>query len=142
MTDLYDSDSVTWSKRQAALLRRVAAGEAPNEIPDWQNIIEEVESVGRSQIDAVESLLYMTFLHDLKAAAWPNLRGAPGWLGEARGFRAQARRKYCPSMRWKIDIAGLYGDALQALPDVMDGQPPLPVPRICPVTLDEVMAVS
>jgi hypothetical protein len=29
-------------------LRRVAAGEAMNEKPDWSNIIEELAAVGRS----------------------------------------------------------------------------------------------
>jgi hypothetical protein len=43
-------------------------------------------------------------------------------------------------MRQKIDIADLYSDALASLPDTMDGQPPLPVPDVCPVTLDEMLA--
>ena len=33
MTD-YDTDILTWSERQTALLRRVGAGEAVNEVPD------------------------------------------------------------------------------------------------------------
>ena len=97
-----------------------------------ENVVEEIESVGQSQVDAVESLLFQAFLHDLKAEAWPVARDVPSWRGDARGFRAQARRKYRPSMRQKIDIAGLYADALQALPDTMDGQLPLPVPPTCP----------
>jgi hypothetical protein len=42
-------------------------------------------------------------------------------------------------MRQKLDISGLYRDALQALPETIDGQPPLPVPDIWPVTLEELM---
>jgi hypothetical protein len=58
MSDLYDADILEWSERQAALLRRVAAGERVNDTaPDWPNIIEEIESVGRSQLSAVRSLL-------------------------------------------------------------------------------------
>jgi hypothetical protein len=56
MSDLYDEDILLWSERQAALLQRVAAGEPVNERPDWPNIVEEVESVGREQLHAVESL--------------------------------------------------------------------------------------
>ena len=56
MSDLYDTDILTWSARQADLLRRVAAGERVNDQVDWTNVIEEVESVGQSQVDAVESL--------------------------------------------------------------------------------------
>jgi len=66
MTDLYDTDVVTWSEHQAALLRRIAAGERINDLVDWENVVEEIESVGQSQIDAVESLLFQAFLHDLK----------------------------------------------------------------------------
>ena len=139
MSDLYDADVVEWSERQARLLRDVAAGKLGNEAPDWANIIEEIESVGQSQVDAVESWWFQAFRHDLKAEAWPLSRDVPHWRGEARGFRAQARRKYRPSMRQKIDLAGLYADALAALPESIDGQPPLPVPQACPVTLDELL---
>ena len=140
MSDLYDTDIVTWSERQAALLRRRAAGELVNEAEiDWPNVAEEIESVGQSQVDAVESLLYQSLLHDLKAAAWPNSRNADGWRGDARGFRAQARRKFRESMRRKLDIAGLYADALEALPETMDAVLALAVEQACPVTLDELL---
>ena len=139
MDGSYDADVVEWSERQARLLRRHAAGEAVNEAPDWANIIEEIESVGQSQVDAVESWWVQAFLHDLKAAAWPLSRDVPHWRAEARGFRAQARRKYRPSMKQKLDLAGPYADALAGLPETMDGQPPLPVPPACPVTLDDLL---
>jgi hypothetical protein len=142
MGDLYDADVLEWSEHQARLLRQHAAGEGGNEAPDWANIIEEIESVGQSQVDAVESWWFQAFLHDLKAEAWPLARDVPTWRGDARGFRAQARRKYRPSMRQKLDVSGIYADALSALPDSMDGQPPLPVPTACPVTLDELVSVE
>jgi hypothetical protein len=43
-------------------------------------------------------------------------------------------------MRQKVDLAGIYADALDALPETLDGQPPLPVPEQCPVTLEQVLA--
>ena len=140
MSELYDTDILTWAEHQAALLRRVAAGEAPNEAPDWRNIIEEVESVGQSQLDAVESWLFQAFLHDLKAQGWPLARDVASWRGDARGFRAQARRRYRPSMRQKIDMAGIYADALAARPETMDGSPPQPVPAVCRMGLEEWLA--
>lgn len=43
-------------------------------------------------------------------------------------------------MRQKIDMAGLYTDALAGLPDAMDGTPPLPVDPHYPVTtIDELL---
>ncbi len=142
MSDLYDSDLLTWSGRQAALLRRVAGGEAPNEAPDWRNIIEEVESVGQSQVDAVESWLTLAWLHDLKIRAWPQSHEVPPWRAEARLFRRQARRKHRASMGQKLDMDSLYSDALAGLPETLNGHPPLPVSMACPMTLHELLAAA
>ena len=138
MNDLYETDILAWSKEQAARLRRHAAADRSNDI-DWPNVIEEIESVGNEQLHAVESLLLQSFLHTLKAEAWPVSRDAPHWRAEARLFRRQARRRFAPSMRQRIDLAGLYADALAGLPETIDGQPPLPVPAECPVTLDALL---
>ena len=109
--------------------------------PTGRNIIEEVESVGREQLHAVESLLLQALLHMLKAEGWPDARDVENWLADARGFRVQARRRFVPSMRQNIDLAGIYADALKALPARMDGQPPQPVSPTCPMTLDELLGV-
>jgi Domain of unknown function DUF29 len=141
MSDIYDDDVLLWSERQAALLRRVAAGGRINAADlDWPNIIEEIESVGQSQVDQVELWLFQMSLHLLKAEAWPLSGAVPHWQGEARTFRVQARRKYRASMAQKLDVPGLYADALQALPDTIDGTPPLPLPDVCPWTLDELLS--
>src|SRR4051794_29219374 len=104
MSDLYDADVLDWSERQAELLRRHAAGERLNEQPDWSNIIEEIESVGRSQLSAVQSLLVQAMVHALKAEGWPNTAYVAHWKGEARGFRADARRDFSACIRQRIDI--------------------------------------
>ena len=135
----YDSDILEWSERQAALLRRRAAGDLVNEAElDWPNIAEEIEDVGRSELHAVESLLVQALRHMLKAEAWPLSRDAPSWRADAIDFRQQARRRFAPSMRPKIDVASLYADARRALPETMDGLPPLPNQSEIP-TLDELL---
>jgi hypothetical protein len=135
----YDSDILEWSERQAELLRRRAAGDLVNEAElDWPNIAEEIEDVGRSELHAVESLLVQALRHMLKAEAWPQSRDAPSWRADAIDFRQQARRRFAPSMRPKIDVAGLYVDARRALPAAMDGLPPLPIQSEIP-TLDELL---
>ena len=80
----YDTDIVEWSEHQAELLRRLAAGERINDQIDWQNVIEEIESVGNEQRHAVESLLLQALLLRLKAEAWPLSRDVPHWHSEAR----------------------------------------------------------
>jgi hypothetical protein len=140
MSDLYDEDILLWSERQSDLLRRIATGEPVNERPDWVNIIEEVESVGRSDLWAVESLLLQASMHMLKAEAWPNPLSVPTWRSDALLFRSQARRAFSPSMRQRIDLAELYANAVRVLPTSMDGQPPQPVSQTCPMTLDELLS--
>ena len=142
MGDLYYDDILEWSERQARLLREVAAGWRGNEAPDWANVVEEIESVGRSQLSAVKSLLVQALLRDLKSAAWPLSRDVPHWRAEARGFRDEAADAYAPSMRQHIDVAELYRKALRRLPESQDGQPSLPVPDACPVTLDELLGTT
>ena len=52
----YDLDIYVWSRRQGALLRRLAAGERVNDADlDWPNIAEEIETVGRSERTAMAS---------------------------------------------------------------------------------------
>ena len=140
MGELYDVDVLEWSEHQARLLRQHAVGRPSNEPIDWTNIIEEVESVGRSQLSAVRSLLIQAMLHDLKCEAWPLCREVPHWRAEALRFRGDAAEAFTPSMRQRIDVPDLYRKALHYMPTTIDGQPPLQVPPVCPVTLDELLA--
>jgi hypothetical protein len=141
--DLHDADVLIWSEQQADLLRRRAAGELLNDSElDWLNIAEEIEDVGSNRLHAVESLLVQALRHMLKAEAWPSSRDAPNWRADAIDFRRQARRRFAPSMRQKIDLASLYTDALAALPETVDGQSPLPLPDLCRFTLDEMLLIG
>ncbi len=139
MTDLYDADALEWSEHQARLLRQHAAGQAGNEAPDWANVIEEIESVGRSELHAVWSNLVQALIHDLKCEAWPLASHVPHWRAEARVFRGDAADLFAPSMRQRIDMDALYRWALRGLPEIMDGLPPLSLPAACEATLDQML---
>jgi hypothetical protein len=42
---------------------------------------------------------------------------------------------------WAADnLARLYTQALRGTPETIDGQPPLPMPEVCPVRLDELLS--
>lgn len=137
MTDIYDADILVWSERQAALLRRRAA----NAI-DWDNIAEEIEDVGKSALRSVRSCLLQALLHDLQAEAWPLTTYVAHWRSEAQVARINAAGAYSPGMRRLIDVPGIYAQALSAMPECVDGQPPLPLPAECPVSLDDLLAPS
>jgi len=74
MSDLYDADFLQWTEQQAALLRRMAAGEPVNAVPDWLNLAEEIESVGASEKREVRSRLALILQHLLKWRYQPDLR--------------------------------------------------------------------
>src|SRR3954451_17287888 len=125
----YDTDILTWCERQAALLRCRADGELINDADlDWSNIAEEIEDVGKNALRACRSQLLQALLHMLKAEAWPLSAAVPHWRSEAMVARINAADAFAPSMRQHIDIAGIYVRALRALPETVDGVPPLPLP--------------
>lgn len=138
----YDTDILIWAERQAQLLRQLAEGRRTTHQVDWENVIEEIESVGRSELNAVASHLIQALLHDLKAEAWPHSPSVAHWRAEARGQTDDARRIYAPSMknRPQLDVRQLYSSALRRMPETIDGQPALPVPTTCPWTLEELLA--
>lgn len=61
MTKLYDRDFFAWTQDQADALRR----RSTNEI-DWENLLEEVESLGRQQRSELTSDLTVLLTHLLK----------------------------------------------------------------------------
>ena len=137
----YEADILLWSEHQAALLRRRAAGDLVNEADiDWENVAEEIESVGRSERAAVKSQLRQALLHMLKAQAWPLSREVAHWLSEARIARLNAADSYAPSMRQRIDVAVLYAQALRAMPETIDDVRPLPIDQSDLPTLDELLS--
>ncbi len=137
MSDLYNEDILIWSEHQADLLRRIGAGQSSNEIPDWEHIAEEIEDVGRSQFNAVQSHLRLAMLHLLKIRAWPDARDVGHWREELASRRGDAADAYSPSMRQRLDLAKLYRRAAKALEPTNDGAPrQQEPPEECPVNLD------
>jgi hypothetical protein len=138
--DLYHRDILAWSQAQADRLRRMAAGERVNDL-DWPNVIEEVETVGRNELRACESLLLRGIAQLLKIRGWPDCQSIPHWRSEARGFLRSSWRAFSPSMAQHLDIAALYSDACETVgEDEIDGKPPLPLPAVCPFHIRDVLA--
>jgi hypothetical protein len=137
--DLYDRDILAWSEHQADLLRRVARGERVNEV-DWEHVVEEIEDVGLSQLNAVQSYLRRMLVHLLKVHCWPESSAAGHWRGEIMSFQADAAQRFAPSMRQKIDPDRLYRLAREQVSAASyDGREPLPSPETCPFTLDQLL---
>jgi Domain of unknown function DUF29 len=112
MGDLYDEDIVLWSERQAALLRRVAAGEAVNDRVDWTNIIDEVEAVGRSERSALRSHIRVVLEHLMKLQASPSADPRNGWKTSIRRGRIDIDRSLKDSPSLRRAVPGMISDEL------------------------------
>ncbi len=105
MSDLYDSDILEWSERQAGLLRRRAAGELINEADlDWPNIAEEIESMGQAQRRELASRIAAILLHLMKLQASPAAEPRAGWRDTVLEQRDELTRLLfaAPSLRGKV----------------------------------------
>ena len=97
MTDtLYDEDFVVWTERQAEALRH-AARIGSNLPLDFENLAEEIESVGRSERREVKSLVNLIISHVLKLSYSPSLETRVGWEGEISRWRYLLRETLADS---------------------------------------------
>jgi hypothetical protein len=111
---LYESDYYHWLQTTAIQLKRQDL-----EALDWENLIEEIESLGRKERAELRNRLTILFEHLLKLKYWdaekePNERG---WKLTVKEQQIQIRRNLADSPSWKSAIALLseqaYEDALE-----------------------------
>jgi hypothetical protein len=76
---LYDEDFLAWSIDQAGALR-AAARTASNQKLDWENLAEEIESLGTSQKLALHSQMRRIVHHLLKLEFSPATEPRRGWM--------------------------------------------------------------
>jgi hypothetical protein len=115
LPDLYETDFVLWTEKNAEQLRQKNFTDV-----DWDNVIEEIETMGRSERQAVESLLTVLIEHLLKLGYWESERerNARHWIGEIASFRVQLRRKIKTTTlknHAETFFADAYSDARESL---------------------------
>ncbi|MEQ1709672.1 MAG: DUF29 domain-containing protein [Terricaulis sp.] len=136
MTDLYDKDIYTWALTQADALRRRSA----NEI-DWENVAEEIESVGKSEARELESRYIILLTHLLKWLYQPAGRSR-SWEASIRVQRAALARHMETNPGLKPRRDELLGAAYQIARLTSAGETDQPVetfPETNPFTLAEAM---
>ncbi len=140
MGSLYDADILLWSEQQADLLRRFARGERVNDAVDWENVIEEVGDVGRSEFNSVASLIEVGLTSLLLAHASPRPGPVGHWRPEARTALAGAARRYAPSMGPRLDLDELWALAAAARDKLAaEGGPAAPLPERCPLAVEDLV---
>jgi len=133
---LYDTDFYGWIQGQVAAMqtRDMAA-------LDWEHLIEEVESMGKSQQRALGSRLEVLLMHLLKWQFQPLLQG-PSWRFtiEEQRVRIAILLKENPSLKSKIALcaedAYMHAKRLAARETGLDAST---FPKDCPWTLEEVL---
>jgi hypothetical protein len=136
---LYEEDAFAWSQRQAELLRDLARTrrDLPNEL-DLSNIAEEIEDLGRSELNTVLSHLDQMLVHVIKAASRPGAEPWRHWLNEIGRHRIEAERRFTPAMRRQIDLTRQWRRAVRRAEEelVRFDEAMAPMPDGVPFTLD------
>jgi len=135
-TRLYETDFYGWIQNQAGVLRAGSFAAL-----DLDNLIEEIESMGKSHQRALESRLEILLIHLLK---WQYQTGrrTPSW---EHTIKEQRRRiaghlKKNPSLKSKIPetFAEAYEYAVPSA-SVETNMPATTFPSACPWTFEQVM---
>ena len=133
----YETDFYLWTQQQADLLRQ---GEFNRVDLDLANIAEEIESMGSSQKNALQSYLFNVLMHLLKWQYQPERRGT-SWKLSIRNGRDQIawQIKDSPSLRPQLEglLAEVYPSARRNAADET-GLPLTTFPEHCPFTVEQI----
>jgi len=133
---LYERDFYAWTQDQAAKLR----ARAHNDI-DWENVAEEIESLGRSDRREIRKRLGTLLVHLLKWQFQAEKRKA-GWLLTIREQRYQIKNLIDESPSLKAypesELSHEFRFARLKAADET-GLPELGFPKACPYTISNVL---
>jgi len=135
LQDLYDSDSYLWLESTLALLRR---GEFDR--LDLAHLIEELEDLGKRDLNKAKSLLRQIMVHLLLLEYWQqeyelNYRH---WRSELIAFRDDVNNVLTTSLKNKLstDLERIYQVALNQVIQ-KTGLPEGTFPSNCPYRLEQ-----
>jgi hypothetical protein len=132
----YEDDLFAWTQEQAALLRAHAVNAL-----DWENLAEEIESMGRRDRRELKSRLRVILLHLLKWQAQPDQRGM-SWRKTLLTQRTEIRDvlQQSPSLRREVTdlIRDAYASAVKEA-IIETGLRAGAFPSACPYAPDDVL---
>lgn len=132
----YEDDLFAWTQEQAALLRAHAA-----DAIDWENLAEELESMGGRDRRELKSRLRVILLHLLKWQAQPARRGS-SWRKSLRTQRRKIRDLLAQSPSLRREVPSLLPEAYaDAIKDAVDetGLRAEVFPGACPYRPEQVL---
>lgn len=99
---LYETDFYAWTQHQAKELRRFARTR-PNVPLDLAHLAEEIRDLGKSEYEAVFSLVQKILQHFLLIEHSPATDQRLHWADEIDGFRDQLDRRLSPAIRRRLN---------------------------------------
>jgi Domain of unknown function DUF29 len=137
--ELYDEDFYVWTEAQARLLR-----ERRFEALDLENLVEEVEGLGRAEKSRVLNNASVIIEHLLKLQFSPAREPRNLWRATIREHRRRLRRDLTPRLCkiLEAELATLHAeiraDTAALLRDHGEHAAADALPATCPYTLDQV----
>jgi hypothetical protein len=143
MQSLYERDFFAWTQQQAELLRRKAAG-GPTPDLDFENLAQEIESLGKRDRRALASHTARIIEHLLKLQYSRAEEPRPGWESSVDVHRSKAGRILADSPDLKTEmetrLRESYDDgwrfAARSLRIELDSST---LPATCPYSLEEIL---
>ncbi len=112
-SDLYQTDILAWSERQAGALRELASRRDLPDALDLPHVQEEIEDLGQSELNAVKSFIRLILGHAIKCWADPDSPVIRRWHAEIGNWQNELVDRLTPGMRGRIDLAGLWQRAVR-----------------------------
>jgi hypothetical protein len=103
----YHSDGYGWAMAQAAIIR-----ERRLDSIDWDNVAEEIETIGRSERNVYRSHLIQLLIHILKWDAQPERRGK-SWYHSILNHREDALQALAENPSLKPELEDILAAALK-----------------------------
>jgi hypothetical protein len=134
---LYDQDFYQWTQEQAEIMKAGALSQL-----DISNLIEEVESMGKSQKRELLSRMTVLLMHLLKWDYQPEQRSG-SWKSTIRTQRREIKFLLLdnPSLKRSVQDASIsvYPDSKTSASDET-GLPESAFPETCPYTVEQIMS--
>ena len=134
--DQHQRDFVGWAFDQAERLRTLP--QLNNAGLDVENLAEEIEDLGRSEISKIHSLIRQALVHLIKIEADPNSPARRHWQQEIGGFVVPIRKTWSPGYRQRLDMDEIWADAREEAGNALAAYDVrLPnLPETCPFPID------
>jgi len=139
LKQLYEIDDSQWLEETVNLLKNHQFKEL-----DLENLIEELEDLGKEKKNAVVSLLEQIIRHLLLWQYWTSEseNNSVHWQGEIYTFRTQLNRKITTNLRNYLDseLDSIYKDALGFVK--IKTQNSVNFPSKCPYSLTQLLDIE